>query len=257
MSMPVTPVYALNDHHHHNDHGYDNDRSQTEILNAVHRDSADGLAAEAQSTASIIAAGERLAFSSNDSADKQFIAGQAATERNGLAALTATERTGTASVLATDRNGSNVSLAIERTAGVQMATTERIAGESRSIMQQHNAQALLSAKDILLSVQASSSDSKFESAKQFGSMSLENEKNKNSIERQASDNYANIQMEAQKNKDALALQLAECCCELKEAVISTASVTQLLIRDTESARVRDALTASTTENLILRLSAAK
>lgn len=89
-------------------------------------------------------------------------------------------------------------------------------------------------------------------------------KNTCHLERQAADNYANIQLEACKNKASLELealrnkcelvkQLSDCCCELKESVLATSSTTQQLIRDTETSRVRDALAACTTENLILRL----
>ena len=55
------------------------------------------------------------------------------------------------------------------------------------------------------------------------------------------------------NKCELEAKMAACCCELKEAVHSTASATQALIQATETTRIRDALSAATTENTILKL----
>lgn len=75
-----------------------------------------------------------------------------------------------------------------------------------------------------------------------------------SIQRQAADNYVAIQLESVKNKCELVAKLAECCCEIKESILSSANTTQGIIRENESNRLRDALQNSTTENLILRLS---
>lgn len=65
--------------------------------------------------------------------------------------------------------------------------------------------------------------------------------------------FALATLAASKNKEELSAQIAECCCEVKEVVNSTASATQALIQATETARIRDALASANNENLILRL----
>jgi hypothetical protein len=165
-----------------------------------------------------------------------------AVERNGSANLAATERVGTATLLSVERNS-----------GEGRAQAERIAAEVRSLLGRNDSNILLTAKDNLL-----------ELCKAAGV-----------LERQAADNTASIKLEALKNKEALARQLAECCCEIKEQsaresceikeltrqescdikekIDFRANETNLLVRELDTSRVRDDLTAANTENLILRL----
>lgn len=261
MSAPMN----YHDHTHHSRHdychdgrggnygGYDNNH-HGQTLNAIHDVATTGLSTSAAATASIIAENERVAFAMKDSMEKQSVANRDAIERTGAANSVATERIGSANsvsiernglanLTATERNATALGLSVERTTGDIRHSQQQIAGETRGLMYQHSTQHLLTSKDIL----------------------VEMTKNACHVERQASDNYAAIQLEAAKNKaslelealknkEVLAAQLAQCCCEIKESILSSASTTQLLIRDTESNRVRDALAASATENLILRLS---
>jgi hypothetical protein len=73
------------------------------------------------------------------------------------------------------------------------------------------------------------------------------------VQLEAAKNYSAIQLEAKQNKFELSRQLADCCCEMKEKLIETASATQQLIRDQENNRLRDSLAAANNENLYLRL----
>lgn len=114
-----------------------------------------------------------------------------------------------------------------------------------------------------------------QSASNFGAVQLQSANNYGGIQVEASKNTAAIQLQAsmiQKenlleqskwfalsertamlNKCELESKLAACCCEIKEAVTGTASATQGLIQSIESNRVRDALTALSTENAILKM----
>lgn len=56
---------------------------------------------------------------------------------------------------------------------------------------------------------------------------------------QADKNTAAIQLEAFRHKEALAAQIAECCCEQKELVREKANETQQLIRDFDKERIKD------------------
>lgn len=103
-----------------------------------------------------------------------------------------------------------------------------------------------------------------QSANNFGAIQVEASKNTAAIQLQAavvqkenlleqSKWFALSERTAMLNKCELESKLAACCCEIKEAVTGTASVTQGLIQSIESNRVRDALTAVTTENAILKM----
>lgn len=103
-----------------------------------------------------------------------------------------------------------------------------------------------------------------QAAQNFGAIQLEACKNKSDLQLQAavvqkenlleqSKWFALAEKTAMLNKCELADKLAACCCEIKEAVTGTAAATQALIQATEATRVRDALSAATTENAILKL----
>jgi hypothetical protein len=105
----------------------------------------------------------------------------------------------------------------------------------------------------------------FQASQNFGAVQLEACKNTGAIQLQAATNHKDSLLEQSKwfaiaektamvNKCELADKLAECCCEIKGLVNSTAKETQSLIASQEAARVRDALAAATNENLFLRLS---
>ena len=64
--------------------------------------------------------------------------------------------------------------------------------------------------------------------------------------------FALAEKTAMVNKCELAAKMAECCCEIKEAVVSSAGATQGLFQASETARVRDALSAAVAENAALR-----
>jgi hypothetical protein len=105
---------------------------------------------------------------------------------------------------------------------------------------------------------------------------VENEllRSKNQIEVQAAQNYANLQIEAFKNKEGLAAQaatnyaasqlqastntatimskLADCCCEIKETVLTTAAATQDTVKDSELASLRQQLAAEQTKSFVLQ-----
>jgi len=66
--------------------------------------------------------------------------------------------------------------------------------------------------------------------------------------------FALAAVAAAQNAKDIQLQLANCCCEIKETVNCTAGATQALIQAQSEARVRDSLAAAQQENLILRLS---
>jgi hypothetical protein len=85
----------------------------------------------------------------------------------------------------------------------------------------------------------------------FGKAQLDLCKTENAIQLQAANNYANIQLEALRNKEHLAQQMAECCCEIKQLVITTSGATQDVVKNAETERLRDSLRSLETQNMIL------
>lgn len=66
-------------------------------------------------------------------------------------------------------------------------------------------------------------------------------------------NSASIELELCRTKDAIALQLAQCCCELKGKIGEESKTTQQLVQALDNNRVRDSLASVNTENVILRM----
>jgi len=72
-------------------------------------------------------------------------------------------------------------------------------------------------------------------------------------EREVNKQFALATLAASENAAKIQAQVAECCCEVKAVVNSTAGDTQNLIQANEANRVREALAAAQQENLFLRL----
>jgi len=72
-------------------------------------------------------------------------------------------------------------------------------------------------------------------------------------EREMNKQFALATLAASENAAKIQAQVAECCCEVKAVVNSTAGDTQNLIQANEANRVREALAAAQQENLFLRL----
>lgn len=72
-------------------------------------------------------------------------------------------------------------------------------------------------------------------------------------EREMNKQFALATLAASENAAKIQAQVAECCCEVKAVVNSTAGDTQNLIQATDANRVRESLAAAQQENLYLRL----
>ena len=72
-------------------------------------------------------------------------------------------------------------------------------------------------------------------------------------ERENNKQFALATLAASANAAKIQGDLAECCCEIKETVNSTANATQALVQASETNRVREELASAQQENLYLRL----
>ena len=72
-------------------------------------------------------------------------------------------------------------------------------------------------------------------------------------ERENNKQFALATLAASTNAAKIESDLAECCCELKSAVISSANDTQALVQANETNRVRDELEQSQQDNVVLQV----
>lgn len=249
--------------------------SDLTLLSAVNQSARDNALASCGDTTAILqtqagtnianmAANERLSIAVEDTVDKHSLALREAIERNALNNVNATERTATATALAvertgsasvksTERNGGIITNNVIRESGIIQTAQERIAGETRQVLATNNTAAALLGKDIQLEICDNAGKLSLQASSNAGKVELDISKVKAQLEYQASQNTAAVQLEAVKNKAALSAQFAECCCELKQSIGSAAQETQKVLQEIENNRIRDALSAATTENLIARL----
>jgi hypothetical protein len=215
--------------------------------------------------------------------------GITATERNGSANLTATEKNGSANLAATERIGGANLTATQRVGADLGMQAERLANENMlqfgSIRDRVTDYFYNTAKDFChtnenirenkydLSKQVG--ESKYDLSKQAGDYFAKSQidliKVENSLGRQADNNFANvqkqlcdvtgrlelqaanntaaIQIEALKTKGDLLQKMADCCCEIKEKVVSTGDSVKDLVKAYDTERLRDALRLAETRNI--------
>lgn len=193
-------------------------------------------------TAAVIANNERTSYHSQAFVDRGFHAVGGRVDagfletrgvlNNGFTSALLAAKDGE---IATHKNAGDIKLLVAETSNkVRGETSTSFAALSGLVGReglQSQLQAASNLKDIQLQACEIAAASRLENDKQFALATLA----------------------ASKNKEELASQIAECCCEVKAVVNSTAVATQNLIQATEAARIRDALAAANNENLILRL----
>ena len=183
-----------------------------------------------------------------DNQDRYYIAGEATAESRAKSLLDAIQSHFEASArdnaaIRTDVNGSRERL------------QEQLYQQNTTNVSAHQNTILELTKDIC--------EVRNDLSKGFGQGSLEHCRDTGVLSKQMSDGFAAVQLEAAKNFGAIQLeakqnkfelsrQLADCCCEMKEKLIETASATQQLIQANETSRLRDSLANANSENLFLR-----
>ena len=249
--------------------------SQLQVLDTINKVASDSASAQCSDTAAILqtqdgtnlanmANNERLGLNINDNVYRSQIAtrdavernadwARDAVERNSINIALAVERTGAASVNATERSTNELSNLFVHNAGEIKVAQQAIAGETRKQLSENHIEVITSGKDILINENKNTGKILLQASTNFGKGELDIAAVKTRLEIQAAQNVAQVQLEALKNKNSISAQLAECCCELKQIVQNSAQTTQHVIQEIENNRVRDALAAINTENLINRL----
>jgi len=207
---------------------------------------------------------ERLGLNITDNIYRTHLASREAIERNAdwtrdsvhvnsAAILAAVERTGSANINTTERSTNEISNLINHSSGEIKTAQQAIAGETRKQISENHVEVINSTKDILINENKNTGKILLQASSNAGKGELDIASVKTKLELQAAKNVADIQLEALKNKNTISAQLAECCCELKQIVQNSAQTTQQVIQEIENNRIRDALAAINTENLINRL----
>jgi hypothetical protein len=95
-----------------------------------------------------------------------------------------------------------------------------------------------------------------QSAEQYARTQLQISESRLSQERQAAEYKLGLELDAHRNREAIQRQLAECCCEIKERVLTTSCETKELVRHLNNDRYRDGLIEARQEIALLRALAA-
>ena len=252
-----------------------NNVSTLHVLSAVGQAARDAAAVQCVDTNAVLqsqagtnlanmANNERLSLNISDNVYRSQIANRDAIERNAdfttdviqrnaTNLLSAVERNGSAGVCATERSTNELSNMINNNIGDIKVSQQAIAGETRKQLSSNHVEVITSGKDILINENKNTGKLLLQASSNSGRSDLDIAAVKSKLEIQAAQNVAYVQLEALKNKKSISAQLAECCCELKHIVQSSAQSTQNVIQEIENNRVRDALAAINTENLINRL----
>ena len=250
--------------------------SNLQILDAVNQASSSCAAEQCNDTTAILqeqvgtnlasmANNERLAYHIDDSVYRSQLANREAVERNSDHVTDAVERNGTAIALAVERTGGDAVNAIIRTenevSNMIYQTTndikelqESTALETRQQLNNQHDTIITATKDIVINDNKNATEIELQASSNTFTTQKDLSHVESHLELQAAQNTAQVQYEALKLNAAASAEMAECCCELKEEVAKSNYETQKLARDIEMKRLRDELSAATTESLINKLS---
>jgi len=210
-----------------------------------------------------IATTERFGLALGNEVQNFGLANLAATERNGdknwaathhmgLHNLMSTDRHGTANLVATERNYGLLGSALERGFGSVNTNAYLIANQQAVQAAQYDTNNLARAKDIQLQVAASTnllstqiSDSKNQIQKDIAD-------SKSSLELLTVQKTNELALQAERNNAATNAHIEECCCTTNAAIVATQNVVNTGFSNAEVSRLKDALAAANTVNLLAR-----
>ena len=249
--------------------------SDLQVLDAVDRTSRDAQATRCMDTTAIVqgqdftnlenmASAERLGIAIKDdiyktsqhnrnAIDRTADLNREVTDNYGTTIALGIERTGADNVAVTEHTNSQVLSTVERNTGVILTNMALDSVEKRDLMYKHDYSHNQNTKEILLNDNKNTVGIEHQAVVNLYKTKKDLVHVETSLELQAVKDTACIQLEALKLQSESATEMAACCCELKEEVAKTEFQTQQMARDIESNRIRDALSAATTQNLINKL----
>ena len=252
-----------------------NNVSTLQVLDTINQVAADNAVAQCSDTMAVLqsqdgtnlanmANNERLGLHVDDSIHRTNIATQDSVERNADRTVDTVNFNAAFLSSAIERNGHDgvrtaLSSNNELSNLIQVSTDEignaqqGIALESRYQLQQQHYAVINSSKDVVINENNNATDIELHASKNVFKTKEALAHVESTLELQAVTNTAQVQYEAVKLNAEAAAEMAECCCELKEEVAKSNYETQKLSRNIEMQRLRDQLTAATTESLVSKL----
>lgn len=230
-------------------------------------------------TSEILSSQERISFADENRQHRNAQHIIDVVNTNGAANLTSTERNGSANLAATQKASSDLGIQAERlqneTATYFGQLTEAVhhveignakntaeiitaVNKAENVLGRQAGDYFAKSQQDLVRVENSLgrlADSHFSSLQNqasvnSGKLAYDIAKVEAKLELQAANNTAAIQLEALKSKGDIMDKMAECCCEIKERVDASGCSIKDLIRSTDNDRLRDALQAAETRNLV-------
>jgi hypothetical protein len=230
-------------------------------------------------TSEILSSQERISFADENRQHRNAQHIIDVINTNGSANLTATERNGSANLAATQKATSDLGIQAERLQNetatffgelsdkvhhVELGGTKNTAeivvavNKAENVLGRQAGDYFAKSQQDLVRVENSLgrlADSHFSSLQNqasvnSGKLAYDIAKVEAKLELQAANNTAAIQLEALKSKGDIMDKMADCCCEIKERVEASGCSIKDLIRATDSDRLRDALQAAETRNLV-------
>ena len=218
-----------------------------QILSDLHKIDEDVLRASYDRTADILASQERTSFANEGRAHRNTEQLVDHIHRTGDQNLASTERNGSANMIATTA----VATQAERLANENQILHSDTYRHVSEIVHHFGERAARDTGTVIremLSIERRNRD-------EFAHIQLKASENTSKLELQAANNFAAVQLEAMRNRSDIVQKLSDCCCEMKERIALSETSVKDLIKSLDSERVRDALKAAETKNLILELSA--
>lgn len=245
--------------HHMHRLGRDIRETDNDVIKSAHKIETDILRSGYDNTNSILDSAERRGFAEEQRQNRntQFVLDNI--NRGTDLALASTERNGSANLLATEKTYGELHAGLGDLQGFLSTQAERLANESitavgvtQNLINSHAQESIANFGQVQTQAAQYSGKASYELAKTEAALGSKADSQFAALQVQAATNTSNIQIEALKTKNDIMSKMAECCCEIKEKISASEASLQATLSNNETARLRDALQASETKNLILQ-----
>lgn len=217
-----------------------------QLLSDLHKIDEDVLKASYERTADILAAQDRHSLANENRA-----------HRNANQIIDAVHMTADTNLSATERNGTQnmVATAAVATQNERLANENQIlhSGNYRHLSEIVNHFGEHSIRDFG-KVHREFGRLEHRLDRETAELRVQASQNTAKLELQAANNFAAVQLEAMRNRTDLMQKMSDCCCEIKERISTSEANVKDLIKALDNERIRDALKAAETKNLVLELS---
>jgi hypothetical protein len=190
---------------------------------------------------------ERAAIVANDAANRNGSEILAAVEKHGCENGMSIERSKGEVISSIDKTVGNIETSINKSSSDILISYEKGNSDIKQLISESQNLTVSSSKDIQLELCKSTEKLTLQASENVGKVECCIKDIKSHIDLQIAEVISQLHLEALNNIKVLSSQMMECCCELKELMISTNHATQQLVRELENNRMKDALTSANME----------